>query len=207
VLLFAPNLVWVSEGETVSFQIVNTGTVEHEFMVGLLDDAFAGKPGTPEIEGIKGGSTVELPYTFKGPGPYAFACHETGHFEAGQIGYIIVVGPDVPKVGTITKPRLVGLKVGNGGFNRPNVPATAGETVTFIVSNVGTAPHEFEVGPAEGVAANNVDQITVVTTGPILAGHVTTLTYSFPAGGGGYAFASHAGADDSAGLKGTITLR
>ena len=57
------------------------------------------------------------------------------------------------------------------------------------------------------VAANKVDQIMVVTTGPILAGHVTTLTYSFPAGGDSYAFASHVGADDGAGVKGTITLR
>jgi len=124
-----------------------------------------------------------------------------------MLGYIIVVGPDVPKVGTDANPRLVGLKVGDSGFNRSNITATAGETVTFIISNVGKATHEFEVGPAAGVAANQVDQITVVTTGPIPAGHVTTLTYSFPAAGGTYAYASHAGADDAAGLKGTITLR
>jgi uncharacterized cupredoxin-like copper-binding protein len=166
-LLFAPNLVWVAEGETVSFQIVNTGTVEHEFMVGPLNDAFADKAGTPEIEGIKSGSTVELPFTFRGPGPYGFASHLKGQFEAGEVGYVIVVGPDVPKVGTITNPRLVGLTVSDSGFNRPDVPARAGETVTFIVSNVGKVTHEFEVGPADGVAANKVDQITVVTTGPI----------------------------------------
>ena len=118
-----------------------------------------------------------------------------------------MVGPDVPKVGTVTDPRLVGLKISDSGFNRTNLPATAGETVTFIISNIGKATHEFEVGPSAGVAANQVDQITVVTTGPIVAGHVTTLTYSFPAAGGSYAFASHAGADDAAGLKGTITLR
>lgn len=91
-LMFIPNAVTVAKGETVTFQIKNTGTVEHEFMVGLMTDAFADKEGTPEVAGIKGGETKSLTFTFDGPGPYAFACHAPGHFEAGMKGTITLVG-------------------------------------------------------------------------------------------------------------------
>jgi len=30
-------------------------------------------------------------YTFDGPGPYSFACHATGHREAGMTGTITIV--------------------------------------------------------------------------------------------------------------------
>jgi len=35
--------------------------------------------------------TRSLTYTFDGPGPYAFACHAPGHYEAGMLGTIAVV--------------------------------------------------------------------------------------------------------------------
>ena len=33
-----------------------------------------------------------LTYTFDGSGPYAFACHAEGHYEAGMHGTINLVG-------------------------------------------------------------------------------------------------------------------
>ncbi len=36
--------------------------------------------------------TKSLTYTFDGGGPYAFACHAPGHYEAGMRGTITVVG-------------------------------------------------------------------------------------------------------------------
>jgi uncharacterized cupredoxin-like copper-binding protein len=35
--------------------------------------------------------TGTLTYTFSGPGPFAFACHAPGHYEAGMTGTITVV--------------------------------------------------------------------------------------------------------------------
>jgi uncharacterized cupredoxin-like copper-binding protein len=36
-------------------------------------------------------ATRSLTYTFNGPGPFAFACHVPGHYEAGMAGTIAVV--------------------------------------------------------------------------------------------------------------------
>ena len=48
--------------------------------------------GTPEVAGIAMMQTRSLTYTFDGAGTYAFACHATGHYEAGMRGTIVVVG-------------------------------------------------------------------------------------------------------------------
>jgi uncharacterized cupredoxin-like copper-binding protein len=91
-LMFMPMQVTVAKRETVTFQVKNVGKVEHEFMIGPMADAFADKEGTPEIAGITGGTTKSITFTFDGPGPYAFACHAAGHFEAGMKGTITMVG-------------------------------------------------------------------------------------------------------------------
>ena len=91
-LMFMPMQVTVAKGETVTFQVKNVGKLEHEFMIGPMADAFADKEGTPEIAGITGGTSKSVTFTFDGPGPYAFACHAPGHFEAGMKGTITIVG-------------------------------------------------------------------------------------------------------------------
>jgi Multicopper oxidase. len=63
----------------------------HEFMVGPADAVAADAPGTPEIADIGMMQSKALTYTFDGAGPYAFACHVTGHYEAGMRGTIIVL--------------------------------------------------------------------------------------------------------------------
>lgn len=90
-LKFVPAAVTVQKGETVVFRVVNSGTVDHEFMVGPKDAVAAdSKDGTAELEGLKGGETKELTYTFPDAGDFAFACHEEGHFEAGMVGTVTV---------------------------------------------------------------------------------------------------------------------
>jgi uncharacterized cupredoxin-like copper-binding protein len=91
-LMFMPMQVTVAKGETVTFQVKNVGKLEHEFMIGAMADAFADKEGTPEIAGITGGTSKSITFAFDGPGPYAFACHAQGHFEAGMKGTITIVG-------------------------------------------------------------------------------------------------------------------
>jgi plastocyanin len=90
-LRFVPDAVIVKQGETVTFEVTSMSPIIHEFMVGPAADVAADKPGTPEIADIGMMETRSLTYTFDGPGPYAFACHATGHYEAGMLGTIAVV--------------------------------------------------------------------------------------------------------------------
>jgi uncharacterized cupredoxin-like copper-binding protein len=90
-LRFVADAVIVKQGETVTFEVTSMGPTTHEFRVGPAADVAADTPGTPEIEEIGMMGTRSLTYTFDGPGPYAFARHATGHYEAGMVGTIVVV--------------------------------------------------------------------------------------------------------------------
>lgn len=90
-LRFVPDTVTVKQGETITFQVTTMGPLVHEFMVGPAADVAADKPGTPEVADLGMMRSGSVTYTFDGPGPYAFACHATGHFEAGMTGTITVV--------------------------------------------------------------------------------------------------------------------
>ena len=89
-LRFLPNVVTVQTGETITFEVTTMGPTIHEFMVGPAADVATDKDGTPEIADIGMMQTKSLTYTFTGSGPFAFACHAAGHFEAGMTGTIVV---------------------------------------------------------------------------------------------------------------------
>jgi len=88
---FSPSSISVARGETVTFVVTTTGPSAHEFMVGPADAVASDAPGTPEVADIGMMQAKSLTYTFDGPGPYDFACHATGHYEAGMRGTIVVV--------------------------------------------------------------------------------------------------------------------
>ena len=90
--VFSPSTISVARGETVTFLVTTMGPTAHEFMVGPADAVAADQAGTPEIADVAMMQTKSLTFTFDGPGPYAFACHATGHFEAGMRGVITVAG-------------------------------------------------------------------------------------------------------------------
>jgi uncharacterized cupredoxin-like copper-binding protein len=90
--LFSPSSVAVARGETVTFIVIAMGPAVHEFMVGPADAVAADAPATPEIADISMMQSKSLTYTFAGSGPYAFACHAEGHYEAGMHGTITLVG-------------------------------------------------------------------------------------------------------------------
>jgi uncharacterized cupredoxin-like copper-binding protein len=205
-LTFFPNVIEAAQGETVTFAITNTGKAPHEFMLGPEADAMADKEGTPEVADILAGQTKSLTFTFDGPGPYAFTCHEPGHFEAGMLGYVVVVGPDVPAVGTKAQPRLVEIDMSDElKFAPPQVSVAQGETVKFLVTNLGTATHEIAIGPADKVDADVIDGKIVVEADEILGHHLKTLIYTFD-GPGPYAYACHEPGHFEAGMRGTITF-
>ncbi len=89
-LRFLPAVVTIQASETITFEVTTMGPVVHEFMVGPATDVAADKAGTPEITELGMMQTRSLTYTFTGPGPFSFACHAPGHFEAGMTGTIVV---------------------------------------------------------------------------------------------------------------------
>lgn len=84
---FSPSEVPIVAGETITFAVTTMGPTVHEFMVGEAADSDA----APDIADIGMMETKALTHTFDGPGPFTFACHEPGHFEAGMRGVITVV--------------------------------------------------------------------------------------------------------------------
>lgn len=89
-LRFTPDTVRVRAGETIRFEVTVMGPVIHEFMVGPAADVAVDREGTPEVADLSMMETGTIMYTFSGPGPFAFACHATGHYEAGMTGTIVV---------------------------------------------------------------------------------------------------------------------
>lgn len=89
-LQFYPDVVSIAAGETITFEVTTMGLTAHEFKVGPAADVAADKAGTPELADIGMMGTKSLTYTFEGPGPFAFACHAPGHYEAGMKGTIAI---------------------------------------------------------------------------------------------------------------------
>jgi plastocyanin len=90
-LRFVPDLIRVEAGETVTFEVTSMGMPSHEFMVGPAEAVETDQEGTPEVADIGMMETKSLTYTFSGPGPFAYACHAPGHYEAGMAGTIVIV--------------------------------------------------------------------------------------------------------------------
>ncbi|MEO8570081.1 MAG: plastocyanin/azurin family copper-binding protein [Chloroflexota bacterium] len=89
---FSPSSISVARGESVTFEVTTMGPLVHEFMVGPAGAVAADQEGTPEIADLGMMQTESLTSTFDGSGPYAYACHVTGHYEAGMRGTIKIVG-------------------------------------------------------------------------------------------------------------------
>jgi uncharacterized cupredoxin-like copper-binding protein len=205
-LNFTPGLIQAAVGETVTFRIHNAGEATHEFMVGPLADAFADKEGTPEVADIAAGTNGEITFTFDGTGPFAFACHAPGHFEHGMAGYVQLVGPGAPEIGSKENPRVVHVDMTDAlKFDPPTVQVAKGESVRFVLTNSGTVVHEFQVGPADKVAADQVDGVLVVEKDELDSGSTRAVDYTF-VNTGAFAFACHEPGHYEAGMKGVVDI-
>jgi uncharacterized cupredoxin-like copper-binding protein len=204
--IFEPNVFSVQQGETITFDITNTGGADHEFKVGPMQAAFGDLDSAPEVAHIRPGATASLTYTFSEAGPYAIACHEPGHFEHGMFGFVDVIAT-TPYVGSRNHPRMIVLRLDdNLEFVPGEVSVTPGETILFVLANVGSgATHEFQLGPADRVALDQVDGQIVVEADKIEPLHAAYLTYTFGSVGP-YAFACHEPGHYEAGMKGIIDL-
>ncbi len=205
-LLYDPTAVSVQQGETITFRVTNSGKAEHEFKLGPMQDVFDDLPSAPELSAIAPGATASLTYTFTGTGPYAYACHEPGHFENGMIGFVNVV-PSKPWTGTAVKPRMVVLRMDDHlEFVPSEISVAPGETILFVLANLGpSVKHEFQVGPADRVALDQVDGRIVVEADNIEPLHVAYLTYTF-GDVGPYSYACHEPGHYESGMRGIIDL-
>jgi uncharacterized cupredoxin-like copper-binding protein len=109
---FTPNALEVKAGETVRFELANTGAVVHEFTLGdaalqashqkeMLAMAAMGhdKDSHGAMDGmhhdansvsLNPGASGELTWTFTRATALEFACNEPGHYQAGMVGQLKV---------------------------------------------------------------------------------------------------------------------
>lgn len=96
-LEFDPEELEVEVGDTVTFEVTNEGSTDHEFVIG---DAAYQRAHGPAMEGmehddgngvfLEPGADGTVTWTFTEPGEVLYACHVNGHYEAGMVGRIDV---------------------------------------------------------------------------------------------------------------------
>jgi uncharacterized cupredoxin-like copper-binding protein len=102
-LRFEPSSIDVKVGETVTFKVLNSGKITHDFTLGdeeMQDEheaeMAAGMPSTghdePNQMSIEPGSEGELTWRFTEATTVLYGCHVTGHYGAGMVGTITVAG-------------------------------------------------------------------------------------------------------------------
>lgn len=100
-LRFQPDLVQVAAGETITFDVVNTSAIEHEFVLGDEATQLSHAEEMTQMDGtmmmdepnavvVAPGEATALTWTFTEPGNVTFACHVSGHYEDGMKGIVQV---------------------------------------------------------------------------------------------------------------------
>jgi uncharacterized cupredoxin-like copper-binding protein len=98
-LRFAPDHLDARVGETVAFEIRNSGNLPHEFFIGTPAEqqeheremaSAAPMHAEPGQVDVPAGKTVRLVYTFNDPGTLEYGCHVPGHYPAGMRGTIAI---------------------------------------------------------------------------------------------------------------------
>jgi uncharacterized cupredoxin-like copper-binding protein len=96
-----PDPIEAPAGVPVTFVVHNSGTVEHEFVIGDEEiqaehEAEMAEGGMahdePNAIGVDPGQTRELVYTFEAAGETLAGCHVPGHYPAGMKATIRVTG-------------------------------------------------------------------------------------------------------------------
>jgi uncharacterized cupredoxin-like copper-binding protein len=99
---FTPASITVKEGETVKFVVRNRGKTLHEMVLGTMKELkehaelMKKHPGMehdePYMAHVAPGKTETLVWQFGKAGEFYYGCLVPGHFEAGMIGKIRVLG-------------------------------------------------------------------------------------------------------------------
>jgi len=93
---FIPASIDVKAGETIRFEVKNSGKIVHEFVIGSTDEIMEHHelmkkfPGMehdePNSVSLKSEGTGDVIWQFTNAGTFDFACLQPGHFEAGMKG-------------------------------------------------------------------------------------------------------------------------
>ena len=99
---FVPDRIEVQVGETVAFEVTNSGVLPHEFVIGdvgvqaehetemAAHAGMAAMHDKPFAITVPAGKTARLTHTFGEPGTLLYGCHIPGHYAAGMVGTIVV---------------------------------------------------------------------------------------------------------------------
>ena len=97
---YSPGTLQVKRGETIRFEVTNSGKMLHELVLGTMADLKAHAelmrkyPGMehdePHMLHVQPGRKQTLVWQFTKLGEFYYACLMPGHFEAGMVGKIIV---------------------------------------------------------------------------------------------------------------------
>lgn len=101
-MLFKPGSFDFKQGETIRFNVMNKGELEHEFVIDTVAgnkehmkemadmDDMADKHQDPNSILLDEGESGELTWKFSKTGTFEFACLIPGHYESGMFGPIEV---------------------------------------------------------------------------------------------------------------------
>jgi uncharacterized cupredoxin-like copper-binding protein len=97
---FDPADLTVTVGETITFRVVNDGSLTHDFTLGDQatqdeHEAEMAEMGEmahdqPNVVTIPAGETMEITWTFTEAGTVLIGCHQPGHYAAGMKGLVTV---------------------------------------------------------------------------------------------------------------------
>jgi len=168
---FTPKDITLEAGQPYVLEVVNTGTVKHEFTAGDFFRTVATRkaetsesevkvPFFTEIE-VFAGKSAEIFLIPLIPGTYDLVCEIEGHYEAGMFGTITVTGetPTSPAV------ELADVSVGpwlqDGAALVEAADWDAGETLTIDLSEFAFTPSEITL------TAGQPYVITVLNVGDV----------------------------------------
>lgn len=100
-LRFEPDAFTAGAGETVRFEVTNSGEILHDFFIGdeqeqaEHEEEMGGMSGMaedgPNSLSVDPGQTKTLEYTFPDePGELLIGCHEPGHYDAGMVATVTI---------------------------------------------------------------------------------------------------------------------
>ncbi len=97
---FTPNRMKFKAGDTVRFEVSNSGKIRHEMVIGTMSELKEHAQMMRKMPGMKHdeanmislapGQKGEMIWQFDKAGSFDFACMVPGHLEAGMTGRIVV---------------------------------------------------------------------------------------------------------------------
>jgi uncharacterized cupredoxin-like copper-binding protein len=104
---FSPAQLTVKQGDTIRFDVKNSGKVMHEFVLGTMKELkehaelMRKHPGMehdePYMAHVAPGQQERVVWRFTKAGEFYYGCLIPGHFEAGMVGKVTVKGSTSPE--------------------------------------------------------------------------------------------------------------